>query len=197
MTTQIPPITERQLDIITRAMETDGLVLPHIDVKGGARIKVIEAMMKRNLVEEVEAQPGDPVWRTHNHQPDGNPLTLVITAHARELVAQMNPTASEIEAEVAAVEAAWVQDRQAAAQRLIQVGVEGKPRTRENSKQALVLALLGRPEGATIAQIMEATGWQAHTVRGTFAGAFKKKLGLDLVSEKSQAGRVYRINQAA
>lgn len=54
--------------------------------------------------------------------------------------------------------------------------------------------MLQRPEGATIAQICMATGWQAHTVRGTFAGAFKKKLGLTIVSDKAPGGeRVYRI----
>ena len=72
--------------------------------------------------------------------------------------------------------------------------VEDKPRSRENSKQAQVIAMLKRPEGATIAQICETTGWQAHTVRGTFAGAFKKKPGLTIVSDKAQGGeRVYRI----
>ena len=51
-----------------------------------------------------------------------------------------------------------------------------------------------RPEGATIHQICTATGWQAHTVRGTFAGAFKKKLGLTITSDKAQGGeRVYRV----
>jgi hypothetical protein len=69
-------------------------------------------------------------------------------------------------------------------------------RARDNSKQAQVIAMLKRPEGATIAQICEVTGWQQHTVRGTFAGAFKKKLGLALASEKAQGGqRVYRIAQ--
>jgi hypothetical protein len=69
-----------------------------------------------------------------------------------------------------------------------------KPRTRDNSKQAEVIRMLQRPEGATIGQICTATGWQAHTVRGTFAGAFKKKLGLTIVSDKPQGGeRVYRI----
>ena len=69
-----------------------------------------------------------------------------------------------------------------------------KPRTRENSKQAQVIAMLKRPEGATIAQIVEATGWQAHTVRGTFAGAFKKKLGLEISSSKEQGSeRIYTI----
>ena len=69
-------------------------------------------------------------------------------------------------------------------------------RTRDNSKQAQVIAMLKRSEGATIAQICAATGWQQHTVRGTFAGAFKKKLGLTLASDKPQGGeRVYRIHQ--
>ena len=69
-------------------------------------------------------------------------------------------------------------------------------RTRDNSKQAQVIAMLKRPEGATIAQVCAATGWQQHTVRGTFAGAFKKKLGLTLASDKPQSGeRVYRIPQ--
>lgn len=72
-----------------------------------------------------------------------------------------------------------------------------KPRTRANSKQALVIAMLGRPDGATIEQICEATGWQSHTVRGTFAGAFKKKLGLVIVSTKPSSGnRLYRIEAA-
>ena len=72
--------------------------------------------------------------------------------------------------------------------------IKAAPRTRENTKQAQIIAMLQRPEGATINQIIEVTGWQPHTVRGTLAGALKKKLGLLIVSEKdSQANRVYRI----
>ena len=54
--------------------------------------------------------------------------------------------------------------------------------------------MLRRPEGATIAQIMAATGWQAHTCRGAFAGALKKKRGLTVTSEKPHGGeRIYRL----
>jgi hypothetical protein len=57
-----------------------------------------------------------------------------------------------------------------------------------------MIAMLQRKDGTTIAEIVEATGWQQHTVRGAFAGALKKKLGLNIVSEKDdKRGRVYRI----
>ena len=57
-------------------------------------------------------------------------------------------------------------------------------KTRDDTKQAQLIAMLRRKEGATIAQIVAATGWQPHTVRGAFAGALKKKLGLTVTSEK-------------
>jgi Protein of unknown function (DUF3489) len=64
---------------------------------------------------------------------------------------------------------------------------------RAGSKQAKVIELLKRPEGATVAEVMKATGWLPHTVRGMFSGALKKKHALTLVSAKEQRGRVYRI----
>jgi hypothetical protein len=60
-----------------------------------------------------------------------------------------------------------------------------------------MIAMLRRPDGATNAQISEATGWQSQTVRGTFAGSLKKKLGLEVTSEKVEGGdRNYRLPPA-
>jgi hypothetical protein len=76
------------------------------------------------------------------------------------------------------------------------IGIEpmSKPK-REGSKQSVIVELMKRSEGATLAQMVEATGWQAHTVRGCMAGALKKKLGLTIDSVKEVGGeRVYRVS---
>jgi len=61
------------------------------------------------------------------------------------------------------------------------------------SKQDEVIAMLRRPEGATVDEVVNVTGWQRHTVRGVFSGTLKKKLGLTIASAKEERGRVYRI----
>lgn len=162
-------LTPTQHAILAYALEhSDGKIAWFPDnVKGGARKKVLAGLHSRALI-----------------APDGSDWLVAEAGYAAMGRQQPTPkTDPEIEAAVAAAEATWAKER-----------ADTKPRTRENSKQAQVIAMLSRPEGSTVRQICEATGWQAHTVRGTFAGAFKKKLGLSLVSDKAQGGeRVYRI----
>ncbi len=73
-------------------------------------------------------------------------------------------------------------------------GKTSPPAVRQGTKQALLIDLLKRKKGATIDELVEATGWQAHSVRGAISGALKKKLGLTVTSEPiEKRGRVYRI----
>jgi hypothetical protein len=71
-----------------------------------------------------------------------------------------------------------------------------QPETKRPSKQDAVIAMLQRPEGATVDEVASAMGWQRHTVRGLFSGALKKKLGLTVASAQEERGRVYRIAAA-
>ena len=166
-TTQLTPA---QHTIMTHAIEqTNGKIEWFPDnIKGGARKKVLDGLFNRALITT-----------------DGTDWFVAAEGYDAMGRARPAPVASdpEIEAAVTAAEATWTQER-----------TDTKPRTRENSKQATVIQMLRRPEGATVRQICETTGWQAHTVRGTFAGAFKKKLGLAILSDKTDGGeRVYRI----
>lgn len=168
MTTDVK-LTDTQRRVLEHAAEQpEGRLAWFPDsVKGGARQKVLDGLFNRALITR-----------------DGN--DWFVAAEGYDALGLPRPTPvsladPEIEAAVTAAEATWQADAP-------------KPRTRQNSKQAQVIGMLQRPEGATIAQVCEATGWQAHTVRGTFAGAFKKKLGLAITSSKEAgAERVYRV----
>lgn len=181
-------LTPAQHAILAKAINTSAGKIdwfPH-NIKGGARKKVLNGMFNRALI-----TPDGEGWcvAAEGYDALGMPRPGVnkngigqFEANLDQIIANAEgaPAATsdpELEAAVTAAEATWA-----------------KPRTRDNSKQAEVIRMLQRPEGATIGQICAATGWQAHTVRGTFAGAFKKKLGLSIVSDKPQGGeRVYRI----
>jgi hypothetical protein len=202
MSRQTAPITERQLDLITRAhCDASGLIEPLLTLKGGAKLKMIASLAQRGLIEQQGGQ-----WRITRAavaivKGQAQPEDLLPTVGAAGSATPPLPAPAvdpELEAAVAASEASWQQNPPASA-------AEAPKRGRENSKQALVVEMLKRPEGATIAQISEATGWQHHTIRGTFAGALKKKLGLTIVSEKIEGPegapgtgqRRYRIAEEA
>ena len=206
MTTQLSP--SQQLILDHAAQTNDGKLDWFPDtIKGGARKKVLDSLFNRALITRV----GDDWFVTAEGYdalglPHRAPITLAaldaVIANAEaaqhgasqvlaDEIGSEDPTDAEIDASNATdpeIEAAVIAIEAKAR-------AEAKtPRTRENSKQAQVIAMLKRPEGATIPQICEATNWQAHTVRGTFSGAFKKKLGLTILSEKVAGGdRTYRI----
>ena len=172
-------LNPNQLAILERAVQDGGgkIVWFPAHIKGGARTKVLEGLLKRALI----THDGDDwVIAAEGYDALGLPRPGVLPP----TIKLDDP---ELEADVASAEASW--------QKL----AKDKPvRTRSDSKQALVIGLLQRREGATIAQIMEATGWQQHTVRGTLAGTLKKRLGLTITSAKEAGGqRVYRIESMA
>jgi len=138
------------------------------NIKGGARKRVIDGLSNRALI-----TADGTAWFVAAEGYDA------LGAPRPGLVEPVDPADPEMETAVETAEA--------------NLGIKAPRRTRENSKQALVITMLRRPEGATIAQICEATSWQSHTVRGTLAGALKKKLGLNVTSDKQGEERIYRI----
>ena len=170
-------LTATQTTVLkTAAGRPDGNIEPlPTNLRGGAKTAVIDGLLARDLI-------------TKFQHPDHVEYFLTDAAYAaigrkRKVPAPVTLD-PEAEAAVSAAEAKWAQDKREVI----------KHRTRENSKQATVVQMLMRGEGATVQQIMESTGWQAHTVRGIFSGALKKKLGLNILSAKDATGeRVYRI----
>jgi hypothetical protein len=184
-------LSDTQALILSAAAQRPGhlaLPLPK-SLRGGAAAKVVSAMTAKGLLQEVDAdlRKGEPLWRETG---DGLGVTLIATeaglaaigiepddAHSAqtgaeeapsELPATHTPTSSE---------------------------ATPKARTpREGTKQASLIAMLCAPEGATVEEIASALEWRSHTVRGALAGALKKKLGLEVISEKVEGrGRVYRL----
>ena len=171
-TTQLTPA---QHAILAKAINTSAGKIEWFpeNIKGGARKKVLDGMFNRALI-----TPDGEGWCVAAEGYDA------LGMKRPELPQPTTKFEEELDKIITNAEAKWQQEDKA----------KPAPRTRDNSKQAEVIRMLQRPEGATINQICTATGWQAHTVRGTFAGAFKKKLGLTITSDKAQGGeRVYRI----
>jgi len=187
-----PKLSDSQLVVLSTACQRpDAFVFPvTLKLKGNAIGNVLKSLLTRGLLEEIPGRADDTIWR---YDDEGAPLTLRATRTAFEALGiEPDDTLTGDTAgtdETAAAEATEPAEPAPVAP----TGATAR-KTREGSKQAQLIGMLKRPEGASIEEIVAAFGWQAHTVRGAIAGALKKKLGLDVTSEKVDGrGRVYRI----
>ncbi|SLN61926.1 hypothetical protein ROG8370_02857 [Roseovarius gaetbuli] len=179
----MPKLTETQTIILSAgAQRPDNLAMPlPAGLHGAAAQKVVSMMIGRGWLEEVDAKTrkGEPLWRETG---DGHGTTLVVTDAGLLAIG---------------VEPVVVKTMAAIRTHAAQPPALKPPTQRAGTKQAMLIALLQRPEGASMAEIVEATDWQAHTARGTISGVVKKKLGLVVTSVKEdERGRVYRITPA-
>ncbi len=177
----MPKLTETQTIILSAgAQRPDNIALPLPKGLAGAAAKMaVSKMIEHGWLEEVDAnlRRSEPLWRETG---DGHGTTLVVTDSGL-LAIGIEPVV------VKTVVAIRDHAAKAAAPKL--------PTQRAGTKQAQIIAMLQRPKGATVAEIVEATSWQAHTVRGSISGALKKKLGLPINAEKVEGrGTVYRID---
>jgi hypothetical protein len=180
-------LSDTQLVVLSAACQRpDRSVYPlTTKLPGGAAAKVLGSLLKQNLIKEVQAKREDTVWREDKKR---GRLTLRATAAALKALG-IDEASTEGEPETST-------DAEAKPARAGKSG-KGKPKARgarADSKQAKLIAMLKTAKGATIDEIVKALDWQPHTVRGAMAGALKKKLGLNITSEKVEGrGRVYRI----
>ena len=177
-------LTDTQARILNAASRRAGnlaMPLPK-GLHGAVAKKVVGMMMERGFVEEVEAntKKGEPFWRETG---DGCGTTLVATSAGLAAIG-VDPVVMQAIAKLRNGPREGAGDV-----------VEGNPtKPRVGTKQTQLIALLKTPTGASLDEIVTATGWQVHTVRGVISRTLKKKLGLAVVSEKIEGrGRIYRI----
>ena len=187
----MPKLTDTQPVILSAAAKRDGgpvLSLPRkLKLNAGSSASILKGLLKRGPASEIPAALNGAIWR----RVDGERLTLVISdaGFAALGIDRSEPAApADGPARAEAEPAKPSRARRGKRTPRTRVG------TRSGTKIDLLVGLLERQNGATIAEASEATEWQAHSVRGAISGTLKKKLGLDVTSKKVEdRGRVYRI----
>jgi len=174
-------LTETQTIILSAgAQRPDNLALPLPKGLAGAAAKMaVTKMIEHGWLQEVDANlcRNEPLWRETG---DGHGTTLVVT-DAGLLAIGIEPVV--------------VKTVVAIRKRVAEASPLKVPTARPGTKQATLIAMLRAQDGATIEEIMAATGWQPHTVRGALSGVLKKKLGLAITSRKVEGrGSVYGID---
>ena len=189
--TQLSDTQALILSAAAQRPEHIALPLPE-SLRGGAAAKVVGAMIAKGLLQEVDAdlRKGEPMWRETG---DGHGTTLVATDAGLAAIG-IEPE----DANTAPMGATDAPTDEPAPDTVSEPDAAPKARTpREGTKQAKLIAMLRAPDGATIEEMMVALEWAAHTIRGAMAGALKKKLGLEVTSEKVVGrGRIYRLPAA-
>jgi hypothetical protein len=148
----------------------------------------VTKMIAHGWLQEVDAnlRRGEPMWYETG---DGHGTTLVVT-DAGLLAIGIEPVVASTVTNLRNAEPE-PDPQPTAAETPTPVTI------REGTKQAQIIALLQRPEGAAITEIVAETGWMAHSVRGMISGALKKKLGLPIAAEKVDGrGTVYKLDAA-
>jgi hypothetical protein len=176
-------LTDTALTILTTAAGRDNrrvLPLPKLKAPPVAVQKTLRSMIADGLVEEIAATPDDAVWEQSDNQ---GRRTLVVTGAGLAAVgiADVGPTKAERSRTRGRKPSRGAKDGKGAP-RARMAAEDG----RRQSKQDAVIALLRRGQGASVDEMMEATDWQAHSVRGFMSGVLKKRLGLEVISEKDK-----------
>ena len=180
----MPKLTDTQTMILTAgAQRPDNIAITLPQGLAGAAAKMaVNRMIALSRLQEVEAnlRRGEPLWRETG---DGHGTTLVVT-DAGLLAIGIEPVKAKMMSSTRAI---------------AQAQPVAKPLTpRAGTKQALLIAMLQRSDGASMEEIVAATQWLAHTARGAISGVLKKKLGLAVTAERIEGrGTVYQIDAPA